>query len=142
MTEQQAAALGSTLTAFGAERAGNAAGTIPEYTGGLPKLYAGHGKGEFRAEDPFAGEKPLRVLTSVNADQAASQLTAGTMELLRRHPTFRVDVYPTHRTVAYPDWVLANTRRNATTAHTADGGLEFSDALPGIPFPIPATAAR
>jgi hypothetical protein len=142
VSPQEAAALGGTLTAFGAERAGNADGSIPEYTGGLPKLYSGPGHGEFRAEDPFAGEKPLRVLTGANAEQAASQLTAGTMELLRRHPTFRVDVYPAHRTAAYPDWLLENTRRNATGARSTDGGLGFKDALPGIPFPIPADGSE
>jgi hypothetical protein len=142
VTPEQAATLGGTLTEFGAETAGNADGSIPEYTGGLPKLNSGSGKGEFRAEDPFAGEKPLRVLTGANAEAAASQLTAGTMELLRRYPTFRVDVYPTHRSAAYPGWLAENTRRNATTARSTEGGLGFDDALPGIPFPIPADGSE
>jgi hypothetical protein len=142
VSPQEAAALGSTLTAFGAERAGNADGSIPEYTGGLPKLNTGSGKGEIRAEDPYAGDKPLRVITAANAEASASQLTAGTLELLRRHPTFRVDVYPTHRSAAYPAWLLENTRRNATAVHTTDGGLGFTDALPGIPFPIPADGSE
>ena len=30
----------------------------------------------------------------------ADKLTEGTKELLKRYPTMRVDVYPTHRTVA------------------------------------------
>jgi hypothetical protein len=108
----------------------------------LPTLLPASGKGEIRGEDPFAGEKPLRVLTGASAGAAASQLTAGTQELLRRHPTFRVDVYPTHRTAGYPGWLLENTRANATTARSTDGGLGFKDALPGIPFPIPADGSE
>jgi hypothetical protein len=68
---------------------------------------------------------------------ASAQLTAGTQEILRRHATFRVDVYPAHRTVAYPDYLVANTRRNATEAHLANDGVGLKNALPGIPFPIP-----
>lgn len=131
---QQAAALGTTLTEFGAEQAASADGSIPTYAGGLPALHAGGG----RVDDPFAGEKPLRVITPANAGESAAQLTAGTQELLRRYATFRVDVYPTHRSAAYPRWLLENTRRNATAAVATDGGLGMKDALPGVPFPIPA----
>ncbi len=35
VSADEAAKLGTTLTPFGAEKAGNAAGTIPEWTGGL-----------------------------------------------------------------------------------------------------------
>ena len=41
VSAQEAAKLGTTLTEFGAEKAGNAAGTIPAYTGGLTKATAG-----------------------------------------------------------------------------------------------------
>ena len=37
VSPQEAAKLGTSLTEFGAEKAGNAAGTIPAYTGGLTK---------------------------------------------------------------------------------------------------------
>jgi len=136
--EQEAAALGTTLTGVGAERAGSVDGSIPDYTGGLTSPPAGYKAGDGRRVDPFADEKPLRVITAGTAGGAAAQLTAGTAELLRRDPTFRVDVYPTHRTVAYPEWLLANTRHNAINAHLADDGLGLAAALPGIPFPIPS----
>jgi hypothetical protein len=137
VTPEQAAALGSTLTAFGAEKAGNADGSIPEYTGGLPVLGAAHPSGESTIVDPFASEKPLRVLTAGSLAAAADQLTEGTKELLRRYPDFRVDVYPTHRTVGSPDWLIANTLKNATAATLSDDGMGLKDALPGLPFPIP-----
>jgi hypothetical protein len=136
VTPQEAAALGTTLTPVGAETAGNASGTIPAYAGGLAPP-AGFKPGEARRPDPFVAERPVRVVTASSMAGSEVQLTAGTQELLRRYPSFRVDVYPTHRTVAYPDYLLANTRRNATEARTTDGGLHIDNVLPGIPFPIP-----
>jgi len=136
VTPEEAAALGTTLTAIGAEMAGNASGSIPAYAGGLAAP-AGYKPGDARRIDPFADEKPLRVLTGSNMAEATAQLTAGTQELFRRDPGFRVDVYPTHRTMAYPDYLTRNTRRNATEARATDGGLNLENALPGVPFPIP-----
>jgi hypothetical protein len=137
VTAQDADALGTTLTAVGAEKAGSADGRIPAYTGGLPTAPAGAGADDVPLADPFADEKPLRVLTGSDLGGAESELTAGTLQLLRSHPAFCVDVYPTHRTMANPQWLLANTRRNATGARLVDDGLTLQNVLPGIPFPIP-----
>jgi hypothetical protein len=137
VTAKEADALGTTLTAIGAEQAGSADGRIPAYTGGLPTTPASAGRVDARLADPFAAEKPLRSLIASDLGGVESQLTAGTLELLRSRPTFCVDVYPTHRTMAFPEWLLANTRRNATKAHLEDGGFTLKDALPGVPFPIP-----
>jgi hypothetical protein len=131
-----AVALGTTLTPVGAEMAGNASGTIPAFTGGLAPP-ANYKPGDTRRPDPFADEKPLRVVTAGNLAESASQLTAGTQELLRKYPGFRVDVYPTHRTVAWPDYLVANTRRNAVESRLADDGIGIHNVLPGVPFPIP-----
>ncbi|MCJ7453481.1 MAG: DUF1329 domain-containing protein [Steroidobacteraceae bacterium] len=137
VTAQQAEALGATLTAVGAEKAGSADGRIPAYTGGLPTAPASAGHPDAGLADPFADEKPLRVLTASDLGGAESELTAGTLELLRTHPAFCVDVYPTHRTMADPEWFLANTLRNATDARLVEDNLTLENALPGIPFPIP-----
>jgi hypothetical protein len=137
VTAEEAEALGTTLTAVGAEKSGSADGRIPAYTGGLPTATTSAGRPDASLADPFADENPLRVLTAGDLGGAEAELTAGTLELLRTHPTFRVDVYPAHRTMADPEWLLANTRRNATHARLVDDGLTLENALPGIPFPIP-----
>ncbi len=67
------------------------------------------------------------------------QLTAGSRALLKKYPKYRLDVYPTHRSVALPDRVLDNTLANATRANTQDGGLSITGAIGGYPFPIPKT---
>jgi len=139
VSADEAKQLGATLTAVGAEKAGNKDGTIPEYTGGLTTPPAGFQAGSGIRPDPFASEKPRLVIDSKNAAQNADKLTEGTKELLKRYPTMRVDVYPTHRTAAVPKFVIDNTMKNATNAKTGDGGVTLENAVAGYPFPIPKT---
>jgi len=138
VSPEEAKQLGTTLTAVGAEKAGNKDGTIPEYTGGMREIPAAYRKGSGIRPSPFDGERPRLVIDAKSAASQAEKLTEGTKELLRRFPaSMRVDVYPTHRVVALPPWILANTAKNAEHATTVNGGLAVEGMLPGIPFPIP-----
>lgn len=132
-----AAKLGTTLTSVGAEKAGNADGSIPAYTGGLTTPPASYQKGSSMRPDPFASDTPRVVITGKNAAEYAGKLTASTQELLKRYPSFRVDVFPTHRTVALPQRLLDNTAKNAVGTKSLEGGVALENALPGVPFPIP-----
>jgi hypothetical protein len=58
---------------------------------------------------------------------------------MERYPDFRIDVYPTHRTVAFPAFVTENTVRSATAARTENGGLSLAGVRAAYPFPIPKT---
>jgi len=142
VTPDEAKQLGTTLTAVGAEKAANKDGTIPAYTGGLTAPPATWQKGSGFRADPFAGEKPRLVITGKDVAANADKLTEGTKELLKRHASMRVDVYPTHRTVAVPQRVLDNTMKNATGARTIEGGDAIENVMPGYPFPIPKTGAE
>ncbi|MBA5689253.1 DUF1329 domain-containing protein [Rugamonas apoptosis] len=137
VSPDEAKQLGTTLTAVGAEKAANKDGTIPEYTGGLTAAPAGFVKGSGVRPDPYAADKPRLVITGKNLAGQEDKLTAGTRELLKRFPTFRVDVYPTHRPVTLPKALLDNTAKNATSAKAVDGGVGVENALAGVPFPIP-----
>ncbi len=137
VTAEEAGKLGSTLTLLGAEKAGNKDGTIPEYTGGLTTAPASYVQGSGVRPDPFVSEKPSFSIDARNIDQYADRLTEGTKAVLRGNADFRLDVYPTHRTAAVPQWVLENTLKNATRAKLSDDGLSMSGAKGGIPFPIP-----
>jgi hypothetical protein len=117
--------------------AGNKDGTIPPYTGGLTKPPANFVSGSGIRPDPFAAEKPLFSINAQNMAQYADKLTEGTKALMKRFSTFRIDVYKTHRTVAFPEFILKGTAKNAVTASTYNGGLSFKNAHNGIPFPIP-----
>jgi hypothetical protein len=69
VTAEEAKKLGMTLTAVGAEKDANKAGTIPAYTGGLTTPPAGFKAGDGIRPDPFAGEKPLLSIDAKNMAQ-------------------------------------------------------------------------
>lgn len=140
-TPEEAAQLGKTLTPFGAEKAGNKDGTIPAWDGGLTRPVAGFKAGGRRDQDPYAGEKPLYSITAKNMDQYADKLTDGTKAMLKKHASYRIDVYPTHRTAAAPQWVYENTAKNATAAKLNDKQIPVG-AFGGIPFPVPKNGAE
>ena len=120
ITPQQAEQLKTTLTPLGAERAGNAAGTIPAWDGGLTKAAPGYKPGAPRP-DPFSAEKPSLQISAKNVEQHKDKLSDGVQELLRKYPdTNRLDVYKTHRTAAAPQWVYDNTFANATRAKDSE----------------------
>ncbi len=138
MPAQDAAALKSDLTPVGAERAGNAAGTIPAWTGGYTTIAPGYQQGAPRP-DPFAKDKPLFSITARNFRDYADRLPEGAKLLFAKYPDYRMDIYPSHRSAAAPDWVYENIFRNATSAHAAPEGIVYGveGAVGGIPFPIP-----
>jgi hypothetical protein len=138
VSPQDAAKLGSSLTPLGAEKAGNAAGTIPAWTGGITQAPAGYKGSGTHHIDPFAGDKPLFTITRANLAQYRDQLTPGQVALFETYPdSFQMPVYPSHRSGSAPQWVYANTAKNAVSAKLLDGGNGFADAFGGIPFPIP-----
>jgi hypothetical protein len=136
VSADKAAQLGKNLTLVGAEKAGNKEGTIPEYTGGISKSPANYTKKGWRP-DPFVDEKPQFAITAKNMAQYNDKLSEGVKVMLKKYPNFRLDVYKTHRTAAFPKYVTDNTVKAATNAKTANGGLSFTGAHGGFPFPIP-----
>ncbi|URM26005.1 DUF1329 domain-containing protein [Pseudomonas frederiksbergensis] len=141
VSPEQAARLKSELTPLGGERAGNADGSIPRWDGGYTKVAPGYKPGDKRA-DPFAGEKPLYSIKASNMEQYASVLAEGTKVLLKKYPDYRLDVYPTHRSAAAPQWVYDNTGKNATRATLDVETEKVASAYGGIPFPIPDNGAQ
>lgn len=135
------ARLGTTLTPFGAEKAGNKDGSIPAYSGGLPTdtRPPGYRKDAGRWANPYASEKPLYAITRQNVAQYGDKLSETSKALFQRYPNYRMEVYPSRRSASYPSWVLDNTLKNAATGHLLKGGLEVEDAYGGIPFPLPKT---
>jgi hypothetical protein len=137
VTADEAKALGNTLTPVGAEKAANKDGTIPAYNGGLTTPPAGYKAGEGIRPNPFANEKPRLQIDAKNMAQHADKLTEGTKAMMQKYPSFRIDVYPTQRTVAFPKFVTDNTLKNATKAKTNNDGRSIEGAHAGFPFPIP-----
>ena len=132
----EAARLGQDLTPMGAERAGNAAGTIPAWDGGLASAPAGHVTGGHYA-DPFASDQILFTIDASNMAQHRENLTPGQVAMLETYPTWKMNVYPTRRSAAFPQAHYEQTMANATRASLAADGLTFTGTSGGIPFPIP-----
>jgi hypothetical protein len=137
-TPQEAEQLKTSLTPIGAERAGNKEGTIPPWSGGFTTASPGYRASAPHA-DPFALEKPLFSITAANWEKYADKLPEGAKALFRKNADYRMDIYPTHRTAAFPAVVTDNVYRNATRAHAAPEGIAYGveGAAGGIPFPIP-----
>ena len=136
LSSDEIARLGKDLTPLGAERAGNADGTIPEWTGGITKPPAGYKLGEHH-RDPYAGDKPLFVIDKSNLDKYRDKLSTGHQRMLELYPTFKLMVYPTRRSASTPQRVYDATRKIAAVSKLVDDGNGVDGAVIGIPFPVP-----
>ncbi len=138
VSPQEADRLGKDLTPMGAQRAGNADGSIPEWTGGLAQKPIDPQKGYV---DPYAADKPLFTINAANYTQYKNRLTAGQLDTFRRYKTYTMKVYPTRRSAAYPQGVYDAVKKNALRA-TLEGTDSLRDAITGPAFPIPKTGAE
>ena len=137
VSEGQAARLDTDLTPVGAVRAGNEAGTIPAWTGGLSTPPPSYQEGEIET-DPFPDDKPLFVINSQNVDEYKDNLTAGQIQMIKQYaPEYVLPVYKTRRTAAYPERIYQSSKDNARTATLLENGNGVKDAIATSPFPIP-----
>jgi hypothetical protein len=141
VSAQQGGSLPANLTPLGGEKAGNAAGTIPAWDGGITKPPAGYTPGRHYV-DPFAADKPLFTITQQNAGQYAAQLSEGHKAMLKLYPTFKMIVYPSRRSASVPQRIYDATARNASTAKLVNNGNGVEGALAGPPFPMPKTGVE
>jgi len=145
VSPQEAARLGTDLTPLGGEKAGNADGTIPAWSGGL-KSPADAGFPNYHSPDhypdPYASDKPLFTITAANLSQYGAKLTEGHKALFKAYPDYKMIVYPTHRSGASPERIYEGTRRNATSARLVPDGNGFTGAIDGTPFPIPQSGVE
>ncbi|HEX5804872.1 MAG TPA: DUF1329 domain-containing protein [Macromonas sp.] len=141
VSADEAKQLGGKLTLVGAEAAGNKEGTIPPYSGKAPKAPASYDKTDPGQRPNPYNEKPLFSITAANAAQYADKLDA-MVEVFKKYPNFRMDVYPSHRDYAYPKYILDNTVKNATACKGANDELKLEGCYGGVPFPIPKTGRQ
>ena len=133
--EAQAARLGQDLTPLGAERAANANGSIPAWTGGV-KPPADYQPG-MHHPDPFAADPVLYRVDNSNVAQYAALLPEGLRALIERYPDFYLRVFPTRRSAAAPQRIYDETHANALSAELIANGNGITGAVAGIPFPLP-----
>ena len=140
VSKEEADKLKTTLMPMGGEKAGNKDGSIPAWDGGLstsPPCYKGVPN---RLCDPYAEDKALFTITAQNVAQYKDKLTPGQLALFKKYPdTFKMNVFKTRRTSAYPDWVYDATYQNALNAELISGGNGIDKSIVSVPFPIPKT---
>jgi len=140
-SEEQIARLGGPeLTPVGAERAGNAEGTIPAWTGGVTEPPPGWEPGKERP-DLFADDEILFTIDASNVDQHADKLTPGQIELVKSYDGYRMDVYPTRRSCALPEADYENIKRNARVA-SVDEECFVTGGMWTILFPFPENGCQ
>lgn len=135
---QDASELGKSLTPMGAEKAGNADGSIPAWDGGLTKVPAGFTPGGYYP-DPYADDKPLFTITPADVDKYKDHLTPGQLAMFKKYADYRMIVYPTHRSAAFPKANYQETMVNAASgrAKLVSGGDGLTGTNGGVAFPIP-----
>jgi hypothetical protein len=128
------------LTPMGSERAGNADGTIPEWTGGITSPPAGYSPGDHHP-NPWPEDKPLFRIDGTNYQQYADKLSVGQQATFAKYPdTYYMDVYQSRRSTSFPEHIYEMTAKNAATARLAENGEGVLDAAEGFPFPFPENA--
>jgi hypothetical protein len=133
---EEVARLSRDLTPVGAERAGNKDGTIPAWDGGL--------KGPAPIDptkgypNPYTADKPLYTITAANAAQYTDKLAPGHLEMLKRQPGYKMVVYPSRRSAAYPQAIYDAVKAEAGKTETTGGGTGITGLQRStVPFPVP-----
>ncbi|MBH3429688.1 DUF1329 domain-containing protein [Pseudomonas alkylphenolica] len=144
VSEQEAAQLGTALTPLGAQKEGNADGSIPAWTGGLkPGAAAIDAKGFLG--DPFSGEKPLFTITAANVEQYKDKLTPGQLAMFKRYPdSYKIPVFATHRTARAAPEIYAAAKKSAVNVQLVNDGTgltNFADSR-YYAFPIPKSGVE
>ena len=97
VASSDAAKLGKSLTVIGAEKAGNKAGTIPAYNGGLAAD---------AASDPYTNAMSAEALFSLidktHLDKSTTNLTTCQLALLAKFDHYKLPIYKQHRNGSAP----------------------------------------
>ncbi|MBU0994614.1 MAG: DUF1329 domain-containing protein [Proteobacteria bacterium] len=137
VSQEEAAKLGNEMTPVGAIKAGNADGTIPEWTGGYTGRPPGYVKGKTLV-DPFKDDKVLFTITAQNYEQYKDKLSEGLIAMFKAYPeTFKMNVYPTRRSANFPEYVYKAVKENAVNAEVNLNDYNSKGWTIAVPFPIP-----
>jgi len=139
LTPEEVARLGADLTPLGAEKAGNADGSIPSWEGGITKTPENYTVG-MHHPDPFKADAVQFTIDKSNLDKYKSLLSPGQIAMFETYPeTFKMNVYQTRRSASYPQFIYDATKQYSVNAELIEEGNGIKNTAIGIPFPIPKT---
>ncbi len=134
---EQLPRLQADLTPVGALRAGNADGRIPAWNGGISRPPDSYQPGEVYP-DPYQGETPLFRINASNLNDYIHNLTPGQVAMLHKYAgTYFMEVYPSHRSAAFPQRIYDKTASNGINGHLTSDGEGVLEVAEGFPFPFP-----
>ncbi|OUR93246.1 hypothetical protein A9Q81_15410 [Gammaproteobacteria bacterium 42_54_T18] len=137
---QDVTRLGKDLTPVGAQKSANAAGTIPAWSGGLTNALPGWPNKSNYRPNPHSDDKVMFTIDAANMNKYANKLPEAAKALFKAYPEqFKMNVYPSRRTAAFPQAYYDGIKANAKNAKLIDGGNGIEGAWGGIPFPMPAS---
>lgn len=90
--------------------------------------------------NPFPNDKVKYTITAANMAQYEERLDEGHKALLRRYADYKMNVYESRRSCAYPQYYYAATKNNAIVAGLTRDGEGVTGGILGIPFPITTNA--
>lgn len=127
----------------GMDKSASADGKIPAFAGSQSPN-TGWAYGKVRGDYwKHKGETPLFSINASNVDKYSENLTPGQIQLIKQKSGYRMDVFASHRECGMPDFVQANSEKNATEAKLDAAGVSLVAAsLPGLPFPAPKNGAE
>jgi hypothetical protein len=123
------------LSRLGSEQAGNADGSIPEWLGGIVKPPAAYQKGGFYP-DPFSDDKPLFIITAENWTNYKDKLSPGQQAMFQKYSDYKMPVYVSRRSAAYPDFVYDAIKKNADLTQLTNNGDGVKGGGVAVPFPV------
>ncbi len=95
--------------------------------------------------DPFGKESRCSMTTAATVDQYKDKLSDGQVAMFKRYPeTYKIPVYPSHRTAALPPEVYEAAKRsalNVTPTNDGNGPANFTGNR-YYAFPIPKNGSR
>ena len=125
--------LADDLTPLGGEKAASPAGDIPAWIGSRSEVEA--------VVQSLEQETPLFFIPSATVTAYSDYLSDGQKALFDAYPeTYRLPVYPSHRTHIAPEWIYLGSQKNIQDARLVDDGNGLVGAWPGVPFPVPTSA--
>lgn len=131
------------FTPMGAERKGNADGSIPEWTGKMRGVPAGlkYSRSGDVFPDPYGKEKPLFTIHAGNFKEYSDRLSEGLKVMFQKYPdSFYMHIYPSHRDGRFNELVEQRTAWNLQNTRLVNGVDGLNNYTGGAPFPFPKNA--
>ena len=92
--------------------------------------------------DPYASDKALFTIDGKNVDKYKDNLSVGQVAMIKKYPDYKMIVYPTHRSAAFPACHYEETKQCAAKAQLAAGGNGVVGCSGRHPLPDPEERQR